>query len=193
MQPLIVPVHTPSGCAVMAELLFFGLPDGKHGPPEQPEVSMQQQLAQLCLQQQQPEQPGNDGPAAAFDSSRDYLYQDFLYGLEGRPAASGVPAAGQHPADHQQQRQQQDDGQEGQLQAVHHGVQWAYLRFSQPVTAAADSLIIGSKLDADLHTSTCRLAFYGRICCLVDPSGVACCSGQAGRLRGRKSCVPATT
>ncbi|EFN58810.1 hypothetical protein CHLNCDRAFT_48540 [Chlorella variabilis] len=110
------------------------------------------------------------GHVTAFDSSRDYLYQDFLYGLEGRPAASGVPAAGQHPADHQQQRQQQDDGQEGQLQAVHHGVQWAYLRFSQPVTAAADSLIIGSKLDADLHTSTCRLAFYGRICCLVDPS-----------------------
>lgn len=27
------------------------------------------------------------------------------------------------------------------------------------------------RLPADLHTSTCRLAFYGRLCALVDPSG----------------------
>lgn len=172
----------------MAELTFFGLPAGQGEPAEQAAHSMQQRLAQLLLAQpQEGQQAGQQEEAAAaagaaaaaaaraFDSSREYLYQEALYGLEGRPAGAehpAEPAAGQHPADHQHQ-QQLDGEQQGEdaVAGVHHGPQWVYLRFSQPVTAAADSLVIGSRLDADLHASTCRLAFYGRLCALADPSG----------------------
>ena len=165
--------------AVMAELTFFGLPAGQGEQAEQAARSMQQRLAQLSLAQQQEGQEEGAAAAAApaalaFDSSREYLYQEALYGLEGRPAGteSAALAAWQHPADQQQQPppdsgQQQQEGGRG----VHHGPQWVYLRFSQPVTAAADSLVIGSRLDADLHASTCRLAFYGRLCALADPAG----------------------
>jgi hypothetical protein len=66
-----------------------------------------------------------------FDFSRDYAWQEQLYGLEGRPpdpvladgAASGRPRNG-------------DDGGAGGHDR-HFGPQWAYLRLSQPVTATA--------------------------------------------------------
>lgn len=162
----------------MAELLFFGLPDGEGQPAADALASMQQRLAQLSLGGQ----PGTAGAAdaaagttgdaaaaaaaaagsvqwLAFDSSREYLYQDCLHGLEGRPPgeATLAPAAGEHPADQQaQQAQQEGDPQQVQQQQQHYGPQWAYLRFSQPVTAAADSLVIGSKLDAGEGRCSCN-------------------------------------
>ncbi|KAI3436710.1 hypothetical protein D9Q98_006125 [Chlorella vulgaris] len=148
---------------VMVELQFFGLPDGEG---EAANDAQRQRLAQLTLGGQR-QQPGvGDGVAAsAFDSSRHYLYQDCLYGSEGRPLSWAAPAAAQHWA-------QQQGGSEpaDAPAAAHQGQQWAYLRFSQPVTAPEESLVIGSKLDADLHTSSCRLAFHGRLCRLLDPS-----------------------
>lgn len=160
----------------MAELLFFGLPNGEGEPPEQALAAMQQRLAQLSLSQaaggeQQAAAQGAGAAAWAFDSGRQYIYQEQLHGLEGRPAAD-APAAGLRPADQVQQPGESPDAAE-QGRPPHFGPQWAYLRFSQPVTAAADSLVIGSKLDSDLNASTCRLAFYGRLCALVDPSGAA--------------------
>lgn len=86
--------------------------------------------------------------------SRDYLYQDCLYGLEGRPVLNA--------ASHMQQEEQPGGGAEGvtgedsDAPAVHHGPQWAFLRFSHPVTAPADSLVIGSRLDTDLQLASCR-------------------------------------
>eukprot|EP00164_Ancoracysta_twista_P006409 GFYU01008920.1.p1 GENE.GFYU01008920.1~~GFYU01008920.1.p1 ORF type:complete len:551 (-),score=131.98 GFYU01008920.1:16-1668(-) len=41
------------------------------------------------------------------------------------------------------------------------GLQFVYLEFEHPVTCPYTSVIIGSKLDADVNTSSCRLAFYG--------------------------------
>ncbi|XP_041837086.1 selenocysteine-specific elongation factor [Melanotaenia boesemani] len=41
--------------------------------------------------------------------------------------------------------------------------QWALLEFERPVTCPAFCLVIGSKLDTDIHTNTCRLAFQGRL------------------------------
>ena len=41
--------------------------------------------------------------------------------------------------------------------------EFALLEFEKPVLAVPHSLIIGSKLDIDIHTNTCRLAFYGRL------------------------------
>jgi hypothetical protein len=95
--------------------------------------------------------PHQPHPCAGFDSSQEYLYQDCLHGLEGRPVGCSSRA-----------QQQADPGSGGEDsgggEGVHHGPQWAYLRFSQPVTAPADSLVIGSRLDTDLQGSSCRRA-----------------------------------
>ncbi|XP_068939917.1 selenocysteine-specific elongation factor [Petaurus breviceps papuanus] len=39
--------------------------------------------------------------------------------------------------------------------------QWALLEFEKPVTCPRLCLVIGSKLDTDIHANTCRLAFHG--------------------------------
>lgn len=41
--------------------------------------------------------------------------------------------------------------------------QWALLEFERPVTCPSLCLVIGSKLDTDIHANTCRLAFQGRL------------------------------
>ncbi|XP_053576689.1 selenocysteine-specific elongation factor [Bombina bombina] len=41
--------------------------------------------------------------------------------------------------------------------------QWALLEFERPVTCPKLCLIIGSKLDTDIHSNTCRLAFHGEL------------------------------
>ncbi|ELR21543.1 selenocysteinespecific elongation factor, putative [Acanthamoeba castellanii str. Neff] len=43
------------------------------------------------------------------------------------------------------------------------GQQWALLRFEKPITCPPNSLLIGSRLDTDIHSSACRIAFYGRL------------------------------
>ncbi|TVK90555.1 Selenocysteine-specific elongation factor [Bagarius yarrelli] len=40
-------------------------------------------------------------------------------------------------------------------------VQWALLEFERPVTCPYLCLVIGSRLDSDIHSNTCRLAFHG--------------------------------
>jgi len=47
---------------------------------------------------------------------------------------------------------------------------YALLVFQQPVIAPRNSIMIGSKLDADIHTNSCRLAFYGRLLSPADAS-----------------------
>ncbi|XP_077460021.1 selenocysteine-specific elongation factor isoform X2 [Stigmatopora argus] len=41
--------------------------------------------------------------------------------------------------------------------------QWALLEFERPVTCPLLCLVIGSKLDTDIHANACRLAFHGRL------------------------------
>jgi selenocysteine-specific elongation factor len=41
--------------------------------------------------------------------------------------------------------------------------QFALLEFEKPVLVVPKCLIIGSKLDTDIHTKTCRLAFWGHV------------------------------
>ncbi|KAK5872355.1 hypothetical protein PBY51_013067 [Eleginops maclovinus] len=41
--------------------------------------------------------------------------------------------------------------------------QWALLEFERPVTCPLLCLVIGSKLDTDIHANACRLAFQGRL------------------------------
>lgn len=46
--------------------------------------------------------------------------------------------------------------------AVNWKHQFAVLELERPVTCPNSSLVIGSRLDADIHLNTCRLAFHGK-------------------------------
>ena len=41
--------------------------------------------------------------------------------------------------------------------------QYAVLELEKPVTCSTTSLVIGSKLDTDIHSNICRIAFHGVI------------------------------
>ena len=41
--------------------------------------------------------------------------------------------------------------------------QWALIEFEKPVTCPENSLLIGSRLDTDIHLNTCRIAFHGKL------------------------------
>lgn len=41
--------------------------------------------------------------------------------------------------------------------------QWSLLEFERPVTCPPHCLVIGSRLDSDIHSNTCRLAFHGKL------------------------------
>ena len=41
--------------------------------------------------------------------------------------------------------------------------QYALLEFEKPVTCASNCLVIGSKLDTDIHSNVCRIAFHGQL------------------------------
>lgn len=45
----------------------------------------------------------------------------------------------------------------------------AILHFQTPVFCPLNSLVIGSRLDTDIHANTCRLAFSGRLIEKIDP------------------------
>ncbi|XP_053673246.1 selenocysteine-specific elongation factor [Anopheles nili] len=47
---------------------------------------------------------------------------------------------------------------------------FALLEFETPILAAPNALIIGSKLDSDLHAADCRIAFSGRLSHIVRDS-----------------------
>lgn len=67
--------------------------------------------------------------APAFNFSRQYLYQEQLHGLEGRPSAAAQPSS--------KGLTNISNAADGDGPPPHHGPQWALLRFSQPVTAPA--------------------------------------------------------
>merc|ERR1712060_615553 len=46
---------------------------------------------------------------------------------------------------------------------------YVLLVLEKPVTCPLGCLLIGSKLDFDIHSPNCRMAFFGRILCQVDP------------------------
>lgn len=70
-----------------------------------------------------------------FDFSCDYLYQNELY----------------------------DPNQSEQTEMEDIGEQFALIEFEKPVFVVPHSLVIGSKLDLDIHTTTCRLSFFGNV------------------------------
>lgn len=178
-------LHVTVGTAtVMAELLFFGLPDGEGTPAAAAAEGLAVRMGCLGLggTGSSPAAAAVDAGAAAaapdIDLHSDYLYQEELYGIEGRPPARATSPASSSVA-----------GAGNQQQQRHYGPQWCYLRFAQPVTAPQDSLIIGSRLDADAHGGSCRLAFYGRLC-LVNSVGRAAAADAGGYASGHSQRKP---
>ncbi|KAM4022709.1 selenocysteine-specific elongation factor [Anomaloglossus baeobatrachus] len=80
-----------------------------------------------------------EGPADHFDFGKEYLYHDSYTTKD-----SEVNKA--------------DGSQDDELLPKQ---QWALLEFEKPVTCPKLCLVIGSKLDTDIHSNTCRLAFHG--------------------------------
>lgn len=62
-------------------------------------------------------------PLAPFNWRQEYLFQQELHGMEGRPLGTAALASSAAAAEQQ----------------CHHGPQWALLRFEQPLTAPAVS------------------------------------------------------
>ncbi|GBG89227.1 hypothetical protein CBR_g48935 [Chara braunii] len=97
--------------------------------------------------------PPEDG-GCDFDLSRDYLYQDELAEDEkmGKPDKTG-------PTD-----------QRTGASALHGSQRhWALLLYDSPIYCPIGSLLIGSRLDADIHVNQCRLAFHGNLVKAIDP------------------------
>lgn len=86
--------------------------------------------------------PSTGEDPAPFQFEREYLYQEEY--LIGQPRQEGGDSDGKPVA-----LKQQDEKQ------------WALLEFEKPVTCPRLCLVIGSKLDTDIHSNTCRLAFHG--------------------------------
>lgn len=83
----------------------------------------------------------------SFDFSREYLFQEQYLCPGPDPAAAHAAEA---------------DEKAGQVSAGRcPRQQWALVEFEKPVTCPRLCLVIGSRLDADIHANTCRLAFHG--------------------------------
>jgi len=92
-----------------------------------------------------------------FSFDNDYLYQEELYGVEGRP----VEGEKLHLGELAQKK----------LPKVFHGPQWAYVKFDDFVLGKEGTLFLGAKLDTDLNTSTCRIALHGKILVPINGEG----------------------
>ncbi|CAG5129923.1 unnamed protein product [Candidula unifasciata] len=75
-----------------------------------------------------------------FDYTKDYIYQDELFSSNNKTGTGDSSC------------------KEGKV-----GKQFALIELDHAVTCAPHSIVIGSRLDADVHTSACRIAFSGKI------------------------------
>ncbi|XP_069353767.1 selenocysteine-specific elongation factor [Eulemur rufifrons] len=85
-------------------------------------------------------------PATSFDLSREYLFQEQYVCKDAGTGGDTEDGKAAGPA---------ADGRRAPRQ------QWALVEFEKPVTCPRLCLVIGSRLDADIHANTCRLAFHG--------------------------------
>lgn len=92
----------------------------------------------LSKDQKQPE--AGAMAAQRFNFDQEYKYQDELLVI-GSQKQSATGAG--------------DDSQELPVE------QYALIELEKPVTCANNCLVIGSKLDTDIHANMCRLAFHG--------------------------------
>ena len=83
--------------------------------------------------------------STSFDMSREYVFQEAVLEQPSRPASS----AGK-------------ENSESEKNPVS-TQQWLFVEFEKPVTCPENSLVIGSRLDTDIHLNVCRIAFHGRL------------------------------
>ncbi|XP_045760173.1 selenocysteine-specific elongation factor isoform X1 [Mirounga angustirostris] len=83
----------------------------------------------------------------SFDFSREYLFQEQYLDKDLAPAATESDEANKKTG----------QATEGRCARQ----QWALVEFEKPVTCPRLCLVIGSRLDADIHANMCRLAFHG--------------------------------
>lgn len=109
-------------------------PAGEGVPSDQVMQALVDNMARLAV----------GGSPAPFSMSRQYLAQEELYGLEGRPmgtggsAPPGSDAAGTSAAASGGAGTSDDEGGAhalGPMEGHHHGPQWLLLKFEKPVTA----------------------------------------------------------
>jgi selenocysteine-specific elongation factor len=82
----------------------------------------------------------------SFDFTREYRHQDELLSVDHKPDVD------------------QEAGSSGNPSTP--TAQFALIEFERPVTCGRNFLVIGSKLDTDIHANVCRIAFSGR---LIEP------------------------
>ncbi|XP_033647872.1 selenocysteine-specific elongation factor-like [Asterias rubens] len=81
-----------------------------------------------------------------FNFDQEYIYQEEL--LSPPPKSSN---------------QKSEDKEKLHSTGSYSNQQWALIEFEKPVTCPASCLVIGSKLDTDIHSNSCRLAFHGQL------------------------------
>ncbi|XP_037659058.1 selenocysteine-specific elongation factor isoform X3 [Choloepus didactylus] len=106
-------------------------------------------MGRLMVFSPSPESFDREPVLDAFDFSREYLFQEQYLCRDSAPAASdgaeATPKVGQAP------------------EGPYPRQQWALVEFEKPVTCPRLCLVIGSRLDADIHANSCRLAFHGTL------------------------------
>uniref|UniRef100_A0A8C3X914 Selenocysteine-specific elongation factor n=1 Tax=Catagonus wagneri TaxID=51154 RepID=A0A8C3X914_9CETA len=86
----------------------------------------------------------------SFDFSQEYLFQEQYLCPSSAPATADTTDNGGND-------KKAGQASEGRCPRQ----QWALVEFEKPVTCPRLCLVIGSRLDADIHANTCRLAFHG--------------------------------
>ncbi|XP_005387101.1 PREDICTED: selenocysteine-specific elongation factor isoform X2 [Chinchilla lanigera] len=94
----------------------------------------------------------------SFDFSREYVFQEQYLCKDAAPAVVDSD-------ENKQTGQATEDCCPQQ--------QWALVEFEKPITCPRLSLVIGSRLDADIHANACRLAFHGLLLHGLEDRGYA--------------------
>ena len=95
-------------------------------------------------------------PELGFSMENDYLFQQELYGYEGRPIGES------------EEWYTFSDASLCHSMEAFHGPQWALITFEDCVIARKGDLLLGAKLDTDLDSCTCRISMSGKIVHVFD-------------------------
>lgn len=95
-------------------------------------------------------------PILKFDFNEDFLYQDKL-----------IEDVSEISESHVDENLSKRSSSQSELP-----LNWAVIHFQTPIFCPLNSLIIGSRLDTNIHANTCRLAFSGRLIQKFDKENV---------------------
>ena len=180
-SPAEVVAETAEAAAAASERTFKSSKsskDGKDGPKPQATTSLAMAnaaAAKAAAKEANAEGKGagefsRDLPDVAFDWRGDYLWQEGMCRGKGPQTpldlkeADGVSGA----AFKEGGADGEGSGADGSA-ALLPGLQWCLLQFETPVYTPLKGLCIASRLDTDVNTTSCRIAFYGRLTEAVAP------------------------